>query len=38
MAAAAHQNREWNHNDVFKKVDTVLKNNNNITLNWFEDE
>lgn len=38
MAAASHQNREWNHDNVFKKIDTILKNNNNITLNWFEDE
>jgi uracil-DNA glycosylase len=33
-AAAAHKERKWNHQNVFSKINKVLKNNNNTTINW----
>lgn len=37
MAAAAHQNREWKHENVFKKIDIILNDNNKEKINWFKD-
>jgi len=33
-ATAAHQEREWKHEGIFDKIDYLLKQNNNITINW----
>jgi uracil-DNA glycosylase len=33
-AAAAHQSREWKHDKVFSKINTILKQNNNSQVIW----
>lgn len=34
-AAAARENREWNTNGVFKKVDTLIKQTNGFEIDWL---
>lgn len=34
-AAASHQHREWESNDIFKRIDYILKINNNVKINWM---
>jgi uracil-DNA glycosylase len=33
-AAAAHKERSWNHENIFTKVNKILKNNNNEQIQW----
>lgn len=33
-AAAAHKEREWKHENIFRKIDKVTKENNNELINW----
>lgn len=33
-SAAARENRDWNHNNIFLKIDNILKYNNGITIEW----
>lgn len=33
-AAAAHKERTWNHQNIFTKINTILKNCNNDQINW----
>lgn len=35
-ASAAYKGTEWDTEGVFTKVNTVLKNNNNFTIDWLE--
>jgi uracil-DNA glycosylase len=37
-AYAARQNRTWKHNGIFSKINTILKENNGITLEWALEE
>lgn len=34
-AAAAHKEREWNHQNVFSKINKIIKNHNNEQINWI---
>lgn len=33
-AAAAHSDRKWRHDNIFTKINKVLKDNNNEQINW----
>lgn len=33
-AAAAHKNRQWNHQNVFTKINKIVKDCNNEQINW----
>lgn len=33
-SAAAREHRDWNHNNIFLKVDKILKQNNNLEIEW----
>jgi uracil-DNA glycosylase len=37
-AAAARQERAWKHDNIFTKINKILKNNNNEQINWVYDE
>lgn len=32
--AASYSNREWNHQNIFKKINKILKENNNFSIEW----
>jgi uracil-DNA glycosylase len=35
---AARQHRDWEYEDVFKKIDYILKHNNNMKMQWVMDK
>lgn len=35
-SAAAHSERSWKHENVFKKINTILKENNNTRIDWIK--
>jgi uracil-DNA glycosylase len=37
-AAAAHKHRQWNSDGVFKKINYILKQNNNLEIFWDKSE
>lgn len=37
-AAAAHKDRKWNHQNIFSRINTIMKNNNNHKINWSYEE